>query len=157
MRRLCAATSSKCVLGSFLTCAHEHEWSVVPPIMCFNLLTFYKYNFLGEPVCREMSSSATKVSTTLLLPPSPPAAPGSCSLRPGHACRPPQHASVRLLPSPSPAPTCYTLSITDQHQSTPGAYTPDYCRYRFLNRKIYTLNITVNTGKSIGMSELLLL
>lgn len=63
-----------------------------------------------------------------------------------------------LLPSPTPGlPTCYMLSITGQHQSTPHAYTPDYCRYGFLNRKIYTLNIAVNTGKSIGMSELLLL
>lgn len=66
------------------------------------------------------------------------------------ACQP-LHAS-----SPSPALKCYMLSITGRHQSTLGAYTPDYCRYRFLNRKIYTLNITVNTGKSIGMSEHLL-
>lgn len=92
-----------------------------------------------------------------MLPLLPPA-PRSCFLRPGHARRPPQHASSpRPLPSPSPATKCYTLSITGRHQSTPAAYTPDYCRYRFLNRKIYTLNITVNTGKSIGMSELLLL
>lgn len=72
---------------------------------------------------------------------------------------PDTHAGLPSMPlfssPPSPAPTCYTLSITGQHQSTPGAYTPDYCRYRFLNRKIYTLNIAVNTGKSIGMRELL--
>lgn len=64
----------------------------------------------------------------------------------------PPHPLLAFRPSPSAAPKCYTLSITGQHQSTPGAYTPDYCRYGFLNRKIYTLNITVNTGKSIGTS-----
>lgn len=56
------------------------------------------------------------------------------------------------LPSMPPS-TCYTLSITAQHQSTPAANTADYCSYRFLNRKIYSLNITVDTRESIEMSE----
>lgn len=107
----------------------------------------------------DVSPSITEVITTslfllssLLLPDLVSAVPAKHAGLPSMPPSPP-----RLLPSPSPAPKCYTLSITGQHQSTPGGYTPDYCRYRFLNRKIYTLNIAVNTGKSIGMSELLLL
>lgn len=102
---------------------------------------------------RVWTSSTPGVTTTsslsLLLPDLVSTVPAS---HVGLPSMPPEAAYAPAL-SPSPASKCYTLSITEQHQSTPGAYTPDYCRYRFLNRKIYSLNITVNMGKSIGMSQ----
>ena len=46
----------------------------------------------------------------------------------------------------------YTLSITPA-LAPPRTYTPDYCQYRFLNRKIYTLNMAVNTEQSVACAS----
>lgn len=115
-----------------------------------------KANMAEDKGCPEtdvIRSRGVQVLASLLLPDLVSTVPAS---HVGLHSTPRRAASTPAL-SPSPVSKCYTLSITGQHQSTPGAYTPDYCRYRFLNRKIYSLNIAVNTGKSIGMSQIWLL